>query len=671
MMAPFNIRWLQWPLSHSSLWLPIASLALDRYVTRPTGRRWVVAALGAAVLQLAGHPETQFQAGVVAGLVVLARLFATPLPPRPALGRVAGCLGAMTAGALLAAPQLLPFLVQVPTSADWIEKFHASPGGLSPSGLWLLLGHDFYGRPRAGNAYVGPANYIEAGCGIGLVATGLALAGLIKALRPGNDPAKRFALACAIGWSFFLAILFALPGVSDAVMRLPLFDQANRHRWILAIDFFGAALAAFGLHFALAEGRRALLAAGLVLAATITLGIAIEKAKIPSPELKDGGPVWWHHSPARYSKLKDALEQPHWRTIVHHPAVTTAISLAIGVLAGLSLLRRQDRGRAIGALLVIEAFAGAWDFNATAPAALADPPAPPLLQRAIGIAGADRMTATNEVLYPNLSVRYDFRDVAGYDWPLPMRLTTALRKLDWRVVEGTSLPRRMAAPVIDPRLAAFLSRAAVRAIYTDLRLDELRAEFHPWKQVADGPVADAIYLNPQPMSRARVPFKTALGDETIALESLLATDLNHPTVLEGDVDPSFLNTTYGVAGEATVTEDLPERVTIKARLDKPGVVVLADRMAPGWSVTVDGKPATALTADYLFRAVAAPMGEHEVTWTYRAPGFAAGLVLAALTAAGIALLLLRRTPPAGRSGSASDGGVTASAPPAAARPAAP
>ncbi|HVJ81600.1 MAG TPA: hypothetical protein VNC50_11060, partial [Planctomycetia bacterium] len=467
MMAPFNIRWLEWPLSHSSLWLPIAALALDRYATTPTGRRWVVAALAAAVLQLAGHPETQFQAGVVAGLVVLARLFATPLPAKTALLRIAGCFGAMTAGTLLAAPQLLPFLVQVPASADWIEKFHASPGGLSPWGLWMLLGHDFFGRPRAGNAYVGPANYIEAGCGIGLVATGLALAGLFRVLRPGNDPTKRFALACGTGWLFFLAILFALPVVSDVTMKLPLFDQANRHRWILAIDFFGSALAAFGLQFALAEGRRALVAAGLVLAATVALGIAIEKVRIPSPELKDGVPVWWHHSPARYSKLKEALEQPHWRTIVHHPATTTAIALGIGALAGLALLGRQEAkgGKLVGGLLILEAFAGAWDFNATAPASIADPPAPPLLQRAISIAGADRMVATNEILYPNLSVRYGFRDVAGYDWPLPMRLTTALRKLDWRVVEGTSLPRRMAAPSIDPRLAAFLSRCAVRVIY--------------------------------------------------------------------------------------------------------------------------------------------------------------------------------------------------------------
>ena len=71
MFAPFNIRWLHWPLAHSSLWLPIMVLALDRLIVaeamRSKLRALVVASLAAVVLQLAGHPETQFQAGVAAG----------------------------------------------------------------------------------------------------------------------------------------------------------------------------------------------------------------------------------------------------------------------------------------------------------------------------------------------------------------------------------------------------------------------------------------------------------------------------------------------------------------------------------------------------------------------------------------------------------------------------
>jgi uncharacterized membrane protein YfhO len=46
---------------------------------------------------------------------------------------------------------------------------------------------------------------------------------------------------------------------------------------------------------------------------------------------------------------------------------------------------------------------------------------------------------------------------------------------------------------------------------------------------------------------------------------------------------------------------------------------LDDAWAPGWSVTVDGRPARALQADVVMRGVVVPAGEHEIVWRYRVP----------------------------------------------------
>ena len=77
---------------------------------------------------------------------------------------------------------------------------------------------------------------------------------------------------------------------------------------------------------------------------------------------------------------------------------------------------------------------------------------------------------------------------------------------------------------------------------------------------------------------------------------------------------------------ATVTGYSPGKVEVQAA--GPGVLVLADNNFPGWKVSVDGKPAELLTADYAFRGVALPPGEHAVEFTFAPTSlFVGGLIL--------------------------------------------
>jgi uncharacterized membrane protein YfhO len=87
------------------------------------------------------------------------------------------------------------------------------------------------------------------------------------------------------------------------------------------------------------------------------------------------------------------------------------------------------------------------------------------------------------------------------------------------------------------------------------------------------------------------------------------------------------------AGEAVVqvVSYQPEQVALDVALDAPGVLVLADTWYPGWQATVDGEPAALLRANYLFRAVLLPAGQHRVLFEYRPAtlGRGAGISLAA------------------------------------------
>ena len=66
--------------------------------------------------------------------------------------------------------------------------------------------------------------------------------------------------------------------------------------------------------------------------------------------------------------------------------------------------------------------------------------------------------------------------------------------------------------------------------------------------------------------------------------------------------------------------------------------MISSSAAAGWHVTVDGAEAEPVVADVMRRAVAIPPGAHAVHWTYRAPGLALGLGLAALGLATLGLV---------------------------------
>ena len=91
-----------------------------------------------------------------------------------------------------------------------------------------------------------------------------------------------------------------------------------------------------------------------------------------------------------------------------------------------------------------------------------------------------------------------------------------------------------------------------------------------------------------------------------------------------------------VSGTARIVTDLPERVVVETGSSDPAYLVLADTFDPGWSATVDGRPAPIRPAYVAFRAVALTPGAHTVAFTYRPAGFTLGLAISIM---GIALAM--------------------------------
>ncbi|QPJ64943.1 MAG: YfhO family protein [Candidatus Nitrohelix vancouverensis] len=84
-------------------------------------------------------------------------------------------------------------------------------------------------------------------------------------------------------------------------------------------------------------------------------------------------------------------------------------------------------------------------------------------------------------------------------------------------------------------------------------------------------------------------------------------------------------------GEAVSVTYAPNRVFVQTRQSQAGYLVLLDSYFPGWSARVDGTFIPVLRANYFYRAVFLPPGEHRVEFSYQPEGWGAGLMLSLST----------------------------------------
>jgi uncharacterized membrane protein YfhO len=112
--------------------------------------------------------------------------------------------------------------------------------------------------------------------------------------------------------------------------------------------------------------------------------------------------------------------------------------------------------------------------------------------------------------------------------------------------------------------------------------------------------------------------------------------LRKTAVVEADAKPALppipppSDTTAGEKCQVVVAE--PQRVTIDAELQQPGLLVVSDLFYPGWTAEVssaDGRrmPAPILRTNRIMRGVVLPAGQHRITFVYRPPLFYAGAVI--------------------------------------------
>lgn len=606
-LSLYSVAWLYHPLSMVAMFLPGLVLGV---VALARGERRAFPGLVACAVAMAisGHPETLAHAGVAAagiGLVLFVR--------GPGVGRWRFVRRSALAALLafcLAAPAVLPILDALPESErmSFLERRHGvgvRPPELSTASVLPLVQPLAFGSPRDGDWH-GPANLNEL-CThyAGLLTLALALAGAVafggRILAIVGAGALALAVALNVGPAF--ALFHRLPGMEHAAHgRLRLF-------WVLAV-----AVAAGLTVTRLAEVGRGRRVAGVV----SILAVLVVSALLP-PDSFDAPlrALWWGAALAGPLVAVAALALPSPGLRRRLLVLLPVLLLCDLVLLGARYHPLVPPGQQLEATPSI-----AW-----------------LQERLREAPEPFRVTGVGWDLVPNLAAIYGLWDARGND---PMRPARPLWLTASPLSGGAWRPGSHVV-VRDPWPERMLAMLGVRYVLTHggVHRDP------PWRRAADGPGARIFELETA-LPLFYVPGRVRRVDRPGGARAV-ASKIEDFSRLAVYTDPGATKesplTGYeppvAQGGEVWIRQVRPNGFELVTDSRRGAVVASSVSDAPGWRLSIDGRPARPFAVNWAFVGFRVPPGVHQVELDYVPRGWWWGLTLCGVGLLACGLLGLR------------------------------
>ncbi|MBE9506721.1 MAG: YfhO family protein, partial [Chloroflexi bacterium] len=568
---------------------------------------WLGLSLGLGLL--AGHAQTALYGGVLLAAYLVFRVAqgrSTPHATRSI--QLAGL--ALLIGVGLASVQLLPtaeLMVQSQRSGGIGYDF-AMTYSLWPWRLITLLSPNFFGNPGRGD-YWGYATYWEDAAYVGLLPLLFAIGAVLRRRRGRERTGHVWFWVTGAAVALLLALGKNTPVFPFLFRHVPGFNlfQAPT-RWLAVTTVALAALAALGAQrWPMGRSGKRRGALGIVVGVALLIGGLAAPRVVPGIPATFGPATAWLGGMLAVAGALTLL----WRDVTWwRAAVGVFIALDL-LLFGWPLVPTVDRSLyhdVTSAAIVLEREHGPFPARVYWPT---DP------------THADReFDAEQRVKFGYLTFG-DFgpRD-GGYWWGMREALLPNVGMLDG-VAAANNFDPLLVGRYADLLEAAVEAPSLLRVMgVTHVVSDE------PWpegKQIETPNPRSAIrnsqfailYRLPDALGRAWIvpAARQVAPDEMLAALVDPAFDPAAEVLLEQAVS-SDQHAAASIEYRVTL-QDTPNRVTIRAALDAPGYLMLADTWYPGWQATVDGEPVEILRANHAFRAVWLEAGEHTVEMAYR------------------------------------------------------
>lgn len=526
-------------------------------------------------------------------------------------------------GFMLASPELLPSIEYTKTGSRFARRqqgYEERP----PIGLLclpqLVLPH-IYGTVEKDSLPLFPPkefNLVETPAAgfTGLIAT-LVLAPLALGSRR-----RRPLVIFLIGIAFVgMAWCLNVPGITW-LMRLPAINVLSYNRFVFATSFAILGLATIGLDDWSKELRWHwcyYIPVGLIAVITVWCSYRIFA---PPPEISitlrqtvaAGASMDWVHDMEGFARVE------HWFLKMYRSSAAICL-LAIAIWAAIRLKNGVPRTFPLSVGLLTF---GELLFFGYGRAAQCDPqlyyPSLPALNEISG--SPPGRTIGYDCFPPALLQARGFYDVRGYDGVDPARMVDLLELAAAPDSVRLGYP---AAQLPIPRIIGFHPPDGVELSPI---LDLLGVRYVIVPQQND--TKYVVLTNHSALPRVFVPRSVEVEPDRFSRLAKLASPWFDPRHVAYVEQPVAVESP--VEGQAEIVSENPQRITIKARVDRPGMVVLADQWNAGWQADIEGRPVPILRVDHALRAVVAPAGETTITFRYlpRSLKIGLGAALAAL-----------------------------------------
>ncbi len=624
------VAWLPWILLASAAIAPFPRDGVGES-RRPYFLRILPLALCIGLQLLAGHAQTAWYT-----LLLLAAWVAFWGWRNGGWRTMAVSLVQLAAPVLigtgLAAVQLLPtaeYLLQSQRSSA-VDYTMAVNYSFWPWQLITLLAPDFFGNPAQGNYWVTANNYWEDAIYVGLLPAILAfsaLIGLFSRRSPAHQP-KDKRLIGFLGSVILVAFLLALgkntpifPFLYHHVPTFALFQAPAR--FTLWAEFALALLAGLGVSAWRRPGGKGLYWTRLATAGAVAVSL--------------GAGLGWY-----FLRGVDV-------TFIRATAIAGFWGLGVGVL---SLTAPKEAGTnpprawfgGVVLLVCADLLVAGWGLNPGVGQALYTQAATTQAEVSAQLAGGRLYLSQGDEQHIKFVRFFQFDSFHPYEGWQDLR--------DVYLPDGNMLDGIPSANNFDPLVPGRYAR------WTD------------YLEVADFRVRSAMLAAMDVGATEQIDDRYAYGVrfEPVAGASRLswftcadfASDGNDAwnkalqrfsgdaqesgrIILEGgnpgeNLQPCALSS----QAKTRIMEEDSNRVVVQVESDATGWLEMADVWYPGWVVSIDGKPASILRADYLFRAVAVPAGTHTIEWIYRPTSFYLGAAISGSVWLGLAALVIWR-----------------------------